>query len=208
MHPTGAGGDYLRFAGLCAIAAAVGTLVFSLVFVVIVFAEPSGRWVEGLWRGLLLVGEIVAIAVLVGVYERLRAAGPGFALLGLLLGVVGAAGGIAHGGTQLAQVVTPEREAVDLDPEGIFRYGLAGLALLVLAWPMLHRRALPRMEGLLTLAAGFLLVLIYLGLLAEIITPADRLTLVPPIVFGFVVNPVWYAFVGRELLRSSRAQTA
>jgi hypothetical protein len=191
-------GSFGRVAAAYAAASVLGALAFAAVFVVLVWVDGVPRGVEGLWRGLLIVGALLFVALLVGAYERLRAADEGLALLTVLLGVAGAVGGLLHGGTQLAAAITPARDAPDLDPRGILRYGVTGLAMLALSW-LAARGGAPRAVVLLSAAGGALLVFIYAGLLGELITPTDRPTLVPPILYGFVVAPLWLAAVARWL---------
>lgn len=193
--------SYDRFAGACAIAAGIGALLFSVIFIVIVYEAPS--WVVGLWFALLLLGALLTIAVFVALYERLREVDAGFALLGLLLGLAGALGGIFQGAQKLAEVVKPigEAQVTHLDPRGILRYGAAGLAMLLVAWLILAGRRLPRGLGYLGAVGGVLLVIIYLGRLTLWINPGDKLTLVFPVLFGLIVYPAWLLWLGAELWR-------
>jgi hypothetical protein len=193
--------SYDRFAGACAIAAGIGAILFSVIFIVIVYEAPS--WVVGLWFALLLLGALLTIAVFVALYERLREVDAGFALLGLLLGVAGAFGGIFHGGQNLAEAVKPSGAAqlTSLDPRGILRYAAAGLAMLAVSWLILAGRRLPRGLGYLGAVGGVLLIIIYLGRLTLWINPGDKLTLVFPVLFGLVVYPAWLFWVGAELWR-------
>src|SRR2546423_5783492 len=183
---------FTRFATACAFVAGAGAVAFTTVFVWIVIGAP--HWVGGLWMLLLVLGELLGIVVLVGLWQRLRDAEPMFAMLALLLGLAGAMGGIAHGGQQLEEIVKPPPHAasayiVELDPRGIFRYAVSGLALLLLGWLVLRAGKLPRRLAWLTVVSGALLVVIYLGRLTVEINPAHRLTLTPPLLYRVVVNP-------------------
>ncbi len=117
-------------------------------------------------------------------------------------------GGIAHGGhggQQLEYVVKPPPGAirggspVELDPRGLFCYLVFGLALLLFAWLMASSGSIPARLTQLTYLSGALLVVIYMGRLTQVIDPADRITLAPPILFGLIVNPAWYFVIGRWL---------
>src|SRR5437868_5487157 len=85
--------SFERFAGWCAIGAAVAGFVYSVAFVVL-----KEAWLYGLAQ---LVGGLLTTAVLVAVYARVRETEPSFALWGLLLGLVGALGSAIHGGYDL-----------------------------------------------------------------------------------------------------------
>src|SRR3954454_16813529 len=116
-----------RFAGWCAMGAAVTGLIYSLAFVVL--KEP---WLYGLAQ---LVGGLLTTAVLVAVYSRLRAIDQNFALWGLLLGLAGALGSAIHGGFDLANALNPPKADVLgdanvpflVDPRGLLTFGVASI---------------------------------------------------------------------------------
>src|SRR4051794_7464190 len=75
-----------RFAGLCAILAAVASFAYSVAFIVISRSRPE---LGGLLSALfLLLSGVLALPALLGLFLRLRAADEGFAFLGLALGLV------------------------------------------------------------------------------------------------------------------------
>jgi hypothetical protein len=195
--------SFERFAGAASFLVAAGALAYSLVFIAIV--EGAGRGVRELWFGLLLIGGLATIPVLVAVYQRLRLLDPGFALTALLLALGGAFGGIFHGAYSLGVSVTPRGAFVGPEQasHGILRYGIAGLAFLLIAW-LIHRGApLPRGLAYLGYAGGAILVFIYFGRLYDFITPGDYATLIPPIVYGFIIHPLWYGWLGLALWRGA-----
>lgn len=191
-----------RLAGPCATAVGVGGLVFGGLFYWIVVGAPDG--VAEVWFGLLLGGALLSVPVAVALYLRLRAVDEGLALTALLLGLSGALGGAVHGAFNLAALINPESvgDEASPDPGGVFRYLTAGLALLLVGWLIVAGRGLPPRLGQLALASGAVLVFIYVGRLYDFITPAHRLTLVPPLVYGLVLHPLLYLWLGR-LLRPS-----
>jgi hypothetical protein len=79
-----------------------------------------------------LLSGLLAAAALVGLNERLRGAGEGFALLGL----AGALGAAVHGGYDLANAINPSladtasaaNQPSQIDPRGLLTFGVAGLA--------------------------------------------------------------------------------
>jgi hypothetical protein len=60
----------------------------------------------------------------------------------------------------------------------------------------------PGRLGTLGYLSSVLLVLIYLGRLV-IVTPTNPLVLVPAGLEGFIVNPVWYIWLGLSLQRTT-----
>ena len=191
-----------RWAGPFATAVGVGGLLYGLLFVWIVQGSPD--WVPHVWFALLVLGGLVSIAVAVALFQRLRPVDEGLALTSLLLGLTGAMGGVVHGGFNLAALINPTSVGKESspDPGGVFRYLTAGLALLVVGWLVVAGGAglvFPKRLGQLALAAGAILVFIYIGRLYDFITPRHKLTLWPPILYGLILHPGLYLWLGRLL---------
>ena len=62
----------------------------------------------------------------------------------------------------------------------------------------------PAPLALLGYVSGALLVIVYLARLI-VLDPASPLVLGPAALEGFIVNPVWYVWVGMTLWRGARA---
>jgi hypothetical protein len=194
-----------RFAGWCALLAAAGALLYSIAFVIIAKSSPDLG--AALAAFFLATGGILGSVVLVALYGRLREADPGFALWAFLLGFTGAMGSTIHGGFQLANALHPPAVAVaadlpsEIDPRGILTFGLAGLAVLVFAWLILARSGgfTPRL-GYTGLLFGALLILTFLARLI-VFEPGSPLVLAPAGLAGFIFGPLWYLWLGLELLR-------
>jgi hypothetical protein len=88
-----------------------------------------------------------------------------------------------------------------VDPRGLLTFGLAGVALLVLGLLIARSAALPRRLGYLACLNGALLVLLYLGRLL-IVDPANLLVVIPALLTGFLLNPLWYGWLGVWFLRA------
>jgi hypothetical protein len=141
----------------------------------------------------------------VALYYRLRDTDRGFALLALLLGLAAALGQFENSALGLGGALTPEigAEGAAADPFGAFRFGLAGVALFLVGWLAVRGGALPRGLGYLAEAGGILLALVYLGRLTGVIDPATRITVLPPVLYGVVVHPVLYVWLGLVLRRTA-----
>jgi hypothetical protein len=196
-----------RFAGACAILASAGALLYAIAFVIVARSSPDLG--GGLAALFLTSGGILGSAVLVALYGRLREADPGFALWGFLLGFTGAMGSTIHGGFQLANVLHPPAAAVgadlpsEIDPRGILTFGVAGLAVLVFAWLIVARGGRFTLRlGYTGLLFGALLILTFLARLV-VLDPGSPLVLAPAGLAGFIVGPLWYLWLGLELLRHS-----
>jgi hypothetical protein len=191
-----------RFAAVCSMAVAFGALAFAAIFAVIVGGSSEGKP----FFALLLGGAIAIVPVVIALYDRLRETDAAFALTALVFGILGALGGILHGGYELAALQTPSAPAYYPGPEavtkGVLRYGCAGLALFLFGWLIARGGRLPRPLGYVGMFGGALLVLIYFGRLFDFITPGDHVSLIPPVAYGLVVHPLLYGWLGWIFLRA------
>jgi hypothetical protein len=153
---------------------------------------------------LLLIGGVFSTAVLVSLYQILRETDAGFAMWGLLLGFVGAAGSVIHGGFELARVIPTEVPVSfpgnPVDPRGLLTFGLAGAGLIVLSALIRRSPALPSGLGALGIALGVLLMLVYLGRLF-IVDPNEPVLLGAAALAGVVAHPAFFIWLGRSLRR-------
>jgi hypothetical protein len=195
---TGDSITFERFAGVCAVGAGLAGFLYSMAFVVLRSAELSALC-------LLLVGLFSTVALL-GVYERVKGVESGFALLGLILAVVGCLGATIHGGYDLANALHPPATVnadlpSQIDPRGLLTFGVTGLGLWTLARLIAKASGLPRGLGYLGYLAGILGVILYLGRLI-VLDASSPLILGPALLAGFVVNPIFYVWVGLTLRRT------
>jgi hypothetical protein len=195
---------YDRFAAACAFVVGLGGVAYAIVFVTLL--RDAGRAADAASAVLLLVGGLLSTVVLVAVYERLREPGGPFARLALLLGTVAGIGSAVHGGYDLANVVNPPTVTFSLpnpiDPRGLLTFGVTAIALAVIAWLILRSGAFPRRLAFVGFAAALLLVVIYIGRLT-VLDPESPVLLVAALLAGFVVNPIWYVWLGVELRRGA-----
>ena len=189
-----------RYAGLAAMLAAVVGLLYSVSFVILQ---------NGLFSALcLLLGGLLSLAALVGLFQHLGKVDSQSATLGLILAAVGALGATIHGGYDLANTILPPGELTgavanlpsSIDPRGMLTFGVAGLAVLLAGLLMRSSPRFSRGFTLLTFVLGALLIIVYLGRLV-VLTPSSPLVLLPAAVTGFIVNPLWYLWLGALLRR-------
>jgi hypothetical protein len=192
---------YTRFAGTCAIGAAIVGLAYSIAFVVI--KDPL------LYSLLLMIGAVLTSVAVIAFADRLRAVDAGFATWGMVLALAGTLGAGVHGAYDLANAINPPNILADggmselpsaIDPRGFLTFAVAGLGLLVLSWLVRRDRSFPDGLGWLGLGLGALLIVIYLGRLI-VLDAASPLVLGPAALAGLIVNPAFYLWLGRELLR-------
>ena len=192
--------SYARFSGACAVLAGIIGLLYSIAFVILRDNLLSAVF--------LMAGGLLSSVVFVALYKRLRETDPPFALWALLLGFAAALASASHGGYDLANVINPPTAAVPdlpsaIDPRGLATFGLAGVAVFVVGWLMGRSGDFPKGLGYLGYLLGVFLVVVYLGRLI-VLSPASPLVLGPAAVTGFLLNPVWYIWLGLAIWRGSR----
>ncbi len=193
--------SFERFAGLCAILAGISGLLYSISFVLL-----KNDLLIALF---LMLGGLFSTAALAAVYNRLKETDATFALWALLLSIAGAFGAIIHGGYDLANAINPPAVTVALaslpnavDPRGLLTFGVAGLGVFGIAWLMGRSRHFPRGLSYWGYLLAVLLVVLYLGRLI-ILDPKNPVVLVDALLSGFIVNPVWYLWLGVVLWRAN-----
>lgn len=203
-----------RFAGISAILAGIAILLYAISFVVITRSAPElGGKLSALF---LLLNGLLITTPLVALYSRLQETDGPFALWALLLGIAGALGAAVHGGYDLANAInppvgiTPELTAAlitlpnQIDPRGLLTFGVSGIALFAFVGLMGRSNAFPTGLRVLGYALAVLLCWLYLGRLI-ILDPTNPLLIAPVLLAGFIVNPLWYLWLGIILQRQASA---
>jgi len=188
-----------RFAGGCALLVGLGGLAYAIAFLVVKSALFSDLF--------LMLSGFFSTVVLVAIYQRVRETTAPFALWGLLLGIAGALGSVVHGGYDLSNVLHPvalvsQAAAAGvpnaIDPRGVLTFGAGGIGLCVLAWLIGRSGQFPKGLMYLGYLAAALLLLLYLGRLI-VYLPTNPLIFIPALLSGFLVNPIWYMWLGLTL---------
>ena len=194
---------FARFAGWSAIVAGVGGLGYSAAFVTYLRNGSTGAAETA--SLLLLLGGLLTIVVMLGAYERVRETDASFASVALVFGVISGAGTAIHGAFDLANFINPPAASTTglpnaVDPRGLMTFAFAGIALLIVAWVIIRTAALPRGLGWLGFAGTVLLAIVYFGRLI-ILNPKSPGVLIAAVLSGFLVNPVWFVWLGLSLRR-------
>lgn len=148
----------------------------------------------------LTLGGLLAVKVFTALYQMLKEIDKGFALTFTVLGVAGALATAVHGGYDLANAINPPLGLnpslpSQVDPRGLMAFGVTGLAVLKASWTMGKTKVFPKNLSLLGVLSGILLMVIYLGRLI-VLGPTNPILLYPILIEGFVVNPIWYLWLG------------
>jgi hypothetical protein len=189
--------SFEKFAGWMALLAGISGFLYSVAFIVL-----QNNLLSALF---LLLGGLFSSAALTALYQRLRGAESGFALLGLLLALSAALGSAIHGGYDLANALHPPASLnTDLpnpiDPRGLLTFGIAGLGLFLLAWLMTQEMIFPKNLAYLGILSAVLMIILYLGRLI-ILQATSFVIVIPALLEGFLVNPIWYLGLGLTFLR-------
>lgn len=185
-------------AGWSAIFAAVFALLYAISFVVLKSDLLSALF--------LLLGGLAAAIVMTALYQRLRDTQASYALLAFVLSAGAAAGAMIHGGYDLSNALHPPATInLDLpnpvDPRGLLTFGLAGVGLFVICWLMSHNKTFPKNLAYLGYLSALLMIVLYLGRLV-ILNATSPTILLPAALEGFIVNPLWYLWLGFVLRRA------
>lgn len=200
--------DYERLAGLGAIAAGIGGIVYSVAFLGGVVAGKAPQLGITVASIALMAGGFLSVMVLVALYRRLLDSAAAVGLLGLMLVAVGATGAMVHGGYDLANAVQPPVTDVlaqaelphPMDPRGLLTFGISGLGLLVISMQSRRSATLPANLATLGMAVGLLLIVVYLGRLI-VLDPTNLLVAIPAAATGLILSPAFYIWLGVELRR-------
>jgi hypothetical protein len=194
--------SFRRLAGWCAVLSGVGGFVYSLAFVLL--SRASADLGLGLSWVILLIGSLLAIPVLLGLYESTGDVERPAALLALAFSAFGFLGAIMHSGYEIANIIHlgkgPASElASQVDPRGLLTFGLTGLGLLIFGWLMRRTNRFPNGLAALGMLAGALMIVVYLARLT-IYSPTNPLVLAGAGLTGFIVSPAFFIWLGRALL--------
>lgn len=198
--------SFQKFAGWLAIAAGIVGFLYSLSFIILSQSAPQlGVTLSGFF---LMLGGLLSSAALVALYKRFEASDDGFALWALVLGIGSTLGATVHGAYDLANALNPPASNLpsladlpnQVDPRGLFTFGVAGLAILLFSWLIHSSGALPKNFAYMGFLLGVLLVVIYLARLI-VLDATSPIIVVPALLTGFVINPVWYIWLGIHLRR-------
>lgn len=187
--------SFEKFAGWSAILAGLSGFLYSISFIVL-----RNELLSALF---LLLGGLFSTAPLTALYQHVRETESGFALLGFVLSLSAALGSAIHGGYNLANAIHPPTSNIAglpsaIDPRGLLTFGVAGLGLFILSWLVTEELSFPNGLAYLGYLSAILMIVLYLGRL--IILDATSLAIVvPALLEGFIVNPLWYVWLGRTL---------
>ena len=188
-----------RFAGYCGVLAGIAGFLYSVAFIILRSDLLSALF--------LLLGGLFGTAALTALYERLRGTDSAFAFWGLLFALAGAIGSTIHGGFDLSNTLHPPATATDLpnpvDPRGLLTFGFAGIGLFVFSWLILQSASFSKNFGYLGYLSAILMVILYLGRLI-ILQATNPVIVIPALLEGFLINPIWYIWLGVVLLRGGR----
>lgn len=196
--------SFNRLTGVFAILLGIGSIVYAVLFL-IVGKEQGDFGKTGSWIVLAING-LFASAAYVALYLRTRRAAEGFALWGLLLGLAQSAGTMANGvfqatlGTAVQNGDPFARGALSqVDPKGLATFMIFGVCSLIFGWIITQSEVMPKRLGYVGIFNAILLTLLFIGNVFNSVP----LILGPGGLTALVVTPVWWIWVGRELMKAN-----
>jgi hypothetical protein len=189
--------SFEKFAGWGAILAGLSGFLYSISFIVLQSDLLSALF--------LMLGGLFSTSALTALYQRLRGTESGFALLGLLLSLSAVLGTAIHGGYDLANAIHPPNSSTvglnAVDPRGLLTFGVSGLGLFLLSWLLTQDARFPKGLAYVGYFSAILMIILYLGRLI-IVQATTPVIVIPALLEGFIVNPIWYMWLGLTFIRS------
>ncbi|MBI5301952.1 MAG: hypothetical protein HY868_07430 [Chloroflexi bacterium] len=190
-----------RFAAISAMLVGVVGVLYSVAFIVLKDAT--------LYSLFLMLGGLFSTLALVALYYRVRDADGALASWAVALGLVAAFGSLIHGGYDLANALNPPATNVpaladlpsQIDPRGLLTFGIAGIAMFGFASLITRGARISKGLGYLGYISAILLIVIYLGRLI-VLNATSPVIVIPALLEGFIVNPIWYIWLGLTLFKS------
>ncbi len=199
--------SFQKFGGTSAILVGVLSLAYAVFYLVVArqaeYIGTLGAWI------ILAASGIFSSAAYVALYLRLRRESEGFALWGVVFGVtsslftltsstyqallVSTAPG-ADAATQAA-IATARSLPAQLDPKGLATFVFFAIASFVFGRIIIAGQTLPRNLGYLALFNSLLLVLLFVGNVANSLP----LILLSGGLSSVIVTPAWWIWLGTQL---------
>lgn len=190
--------SFNRLAAWSAVLVGVAGLAYAVSFVVLQDAGHSALF--------LMLGGLFAAVVSVALYQRLQKTQAAYALLAFVFSAGAAAGAIIHGGYDLSNALNPPATVnLDLpnsvDPRGLLTFGVAAVGMFFISQLISHTKGYPKGLSTLGYVSAALMAILYVGRLV-ILQATNPVIVVPALLEGFIVNPIWYFWLGRTWLRA------
>lgn len=201
--------SFEKWAAIDSILTGLSAFLYAYSFIIVSRNDPeTGGLLSALF--LTLTG-FFSVKVFVELYQDLKKLDEKWAFWTLIFALVGAFGTAIHGGYDLANALNPPLENLpslanlpsQIDPRGLLTFGVAGIGLGFFSWMISKSREFPKNLGLIGMLSATLMMVLYFGRLI-VLNPADPIILWPALINGFVIGPLFYIWLGTELLKKSR----
>jgi hypothetical protein len=201
--------SFEKWAAIDSILTGVSAFLYAYSFIILSQSDPAlGRLLSGLF--LLLTG-LFSGKVIVELYNKLKGLDEKWAFWAMIFALAGAFGAAIHGGYDLANAINPPPGNVpslanlpsQVDPRGLLTFGTAAIGLGTFSWMITKSRDLPKNLGLLGALSATLMLVLYLGRLI-VLSPTDPIIVYPALANGFVLNPLFYIWLGTVLLKKAK----
>jgi hypothetical protein len=168
--------------------------------------QKGYHWAQWASSLALLAGALALLVVAVGARRRFGADEPDFATLAFVLAIAGAFAAATHAAFDIAVLAKPSDatplNAFPVDPRGFGTFALTGLALGLFGWLGRRGGTLTSTAGLIAMAAGACLVVVFLGRLI-VLNPKSNAVKPFAVLSGLALSPATLVIFARSFLRPS-----
>jgi hypothetical protein len=191
---------FRKIAVASALLTAAGSVLFTITFGL--YVRESYRW--AFWTSTItrLVVGLLLVVVFVALHALVRTREPELATVAVSIGILGALASTLHGALDLANLVSPPKKGTELpsevDPRGFATFALIGLGFALFAWLAGRDGSLPRGVVWLGVAAGVLLIVVWLGRMIAL-DPNDNVVRVAALASGLIAVPGFELGVARRI---------
>lgn len=201
--------SFEKWAGIDSVLTGVSAFLYALSFIVIAQTDPqTGNLLASLF--LTLTG-LFSGKVVVELYQRLKKVDESWALWAFIFALAGSFGAAIHGGYDLANAINPPLETApgllslpsQIDPRGFLTFAAASIGLGFFSWLITKSKEFPKNLGLIGALSATLMLVLYLGRLI-VLSPSDPIIVWPALSNGFVLNPLFYIWLGLVILKKAK----
>jgi len=201
--------SFEKWAGVDSILTGISVFLYALSFIVLSHSDPE---LGGLLSALFLtLTGLLSVKVIVELCNSLKGLDEKWAFWAMLFALAGAFGAAIHGGYDLANTINPPSDLTfvgdspsQVDPRGFLTFAAAAIGLGTFSWLITKSKVFPKNLGLLGALSATLMLVLYFGRLI-VLSPSDPIIVYPALANGFILNPLFYIWLGVVWLKRTKS---